>query len=57
MESESLLSLQMRSIRYGQKKKILDTYRCLMLVKLANDLGMGPDMLFSSICNLFKFVR
>jgi hypothetical protein len=27
-----------------------------MLVKLAKQLGMGPDMLFSSICNLCKFI-
>jgi hypothetical protein len=27
-----------------------------MLVKLAKELVMGPDMLFSSICNLCKFI-
>jgi hypothetical protein len=43
----------------GRKDQNLNiyTYRCLMLVKLANDLGMGPDISFWSICNLFKFWR
>jgi hypothetical protein len=32
-----------------------NSYICFTLLKLANDLGMGPNNWFWSTCNLFKF--
>lgn len=32
-------------------------YKCFALFKLANDFGIEPDILFSSICNLSKLRR
>lgn len=44
-------------IMYNKIIRLKVTHKCLVLFKLAKDLGSDPEIRFSSICILSKFGR
>lgn len=46
-----MIQAEKENLESANKENI---YMCLILLKLANDRGIGPDIWFSSTCILFK---